>query len=65
MIATDGTPFHTLRRVSRETLNAVGLADIPEGSIDIDLFLGEPAWVGKGVGPTRSPQLYETTQQDW
>jgi aminoglycoside 6'-N-acetyltransferase len=53
IIAVDGSPIGYLRwqRVSRETLDAVGLCEIPENSVDADLFLGEAGWIGKGVGP--------------
>ena len=37
--------------VNREVLDELGLFEIPNGGVDIDLFLGEPDWLGRGVGP--------------
>jgi aminoglycoside 6'-N-acetyltransferase len=37
--------------VDRETLDAVGLHNVPSNSVDVDLLLGELEHVGKGVGP--------------
>jgi len=32
-----------------ETLASVGLQDVPKGAMDIDLFIGESQWRGKGL----------------
>lgn len=37
--------------VSRETLDSVGLHEIPAGSVDVDILIGEPEFVGRGIGP--------------
>ena len=37
--------------VDRETLDSVGLTDVPSNAVDIDLLLGERAHVGHGLGP--------------
>jgi aminoglycoside 6'-N-acetyltransferase len=37
--------------VSREVLDSVGLHEIPAGSVDIDILIGEPEFVGRGIGP--------------
>jgi aminoglycoside 6'-N-acetyltransferase len=54
IIAVDGRPVGYLRwkRVGRGALDRAGLSEIPEGAIDIDIFLGEPEWLGRGVGST-------------
>lgn len=36
--------------VDRTELVAVGLSEIPDGAVDIDLFVGESSWLGCGVG---------------
>jgi aminoglycoside 6'-N-acetyltransferase len=35
----------------REDLEILGGRDIPDGSIDVDIFIGDLAHVGRGVGP--------------
>jgi aminoglycoside 6'-N-acetyltransferase len=37
--------------VSREVLDSVGLHEIPAGSVDVDILIGEPEFVGRGIGP--------------
>lgn len=37
--------------VDRDTLDSVGLRDIPTNAVDVDLLLGDPESVGKGFGP--------------
>jgi aminoglycoside 6'-N-acetyltransferase len=37
--------------VSREVLDSVGLQEIPAGSVDVDILIGEPEFVGRGIGP--------------
>jgi RimJ/RimL family protein N-acetyltransferase len=37
--------------VSREVLDSVGLYEIPAGSVDVDLLIGDLAFVGRGIGP--------------
>ena len=37
--------------VDRETLDSLGLRDIPENSVDADILIGERGDVGKGTGP--------------
>lgn len=53
LIAIDGVPAGYVRWTPRtaEELAAVGLDDIPEGSIDIDILIGEAGRTGRGVGP--------------
>jgi aminoglycoside 6'-N-acetyltransferase len=35
----------------QEALAAAGLTDIPTDAVDCDIFIGERAWLGRGVGP--------------
>ena len=37
--------------VSREVLDSVGLDEIPAGSVDVDMLIGDSAFVGQGIGP--------------
>jgi aminoglycoside 6'-N-acetyltransferase len=54
IITVSGRPVGYIRwqPVSRRILDELGLFEIPSGGADIDLFLGEPEWLGRGVGPT-------------
>jgi aminoglycoside 6'-N-acetyltransferase len=53
IITADGEDVGYLRwqRVDREALAEIGLDDIPDGSIDLDILLGRPEDVGHGIGP--------------
>jgi RimJ/RimL family protein N-acetyltransferase len=53
LIAVDGRSVGYIRwqSVSREVLDSVGLSEIPAGSVDVDLLIGDPAFVGRGIGP--------------
>lgn len=61
LIGVAGTPVGYVRgeTVDRDALAAAGLDDIPEGSIDIDLFIGDADWLGRGVGPAALNRLLE------
>lgn len=37
--------------VSREVLDSVGLHEVPAGSVDVDILIGKPEFVGRGIGP--------------
>lgn len=37
--------------VDRDTLDSVGLSEIPSNAVDIDLLLGEYGYIGQGLGP--------------
>lgn len=66
IIAVACLPVGYLRwqRVSRETLDSVGLLEIPENSADVDLFLGEGSWVGKSIGPKALAILLASLRAD-
>jgi RimJ/RimL family protein N-acetyltransferase len=37
--------------VLREVLDSVGLYEIPAGAVDVDMLIGDLAFVGQGIGP--------------
>lgn len=48
------------QRVDRETLDSLGLRDIPTNSVDADILIGDDTLVGRGLGPAqpqRSPRV--------
>ena len=52
------------QKVDRETLDALGLSEIPEGSVDVDILIGEADCLGRGYGPTALALLVETLRRD-
>ena len=52
LIAVGGRPVGYVRwqEVDREDLDAVGLTEIPDEAIDMDIFLGEADERGRGIG---------------
>ena len=66
LIAVSGKPVGYLRwqRVSLPELAALGITDIPEGSVDIDILIGEQRFVGKGIGPQALRLLLERLRTD-
>ncbi len=61
LIAVDDEPVGYLRwqRVDLADLAALGLTGIPEHAVDIDIFIGERDWLGRGVGPRALTLLLE------
>ncbi len=53
VIVADGAPVGYLcwQTPPRNELEAAGLADLPEGLVDIDVLIGEPEFIGRGIGP--------------
>ena len=53
LIAVDAEPVGYVRwqHVDRETLDELGLLEVPGNSVDIDILLGDVASTGKGIGP--------------
>lgn len=43
----------------RSDLNEAGLADLPDDLIDVDIMIGEPSALGRGVGPEALRQLFD------
>ena len=54
LIVADGVPVGYVRwqRVTRTELIAAGLEEIPDGTMDIDIAIGEPSYLGYGLGPS-------------
>jgi aminoglycoside 6'-N-acetyltransferase len=52
------------RKVSRETLDMLGLLEISAGGVDIDILIGETDCVGRGLGPRALAVLVETLRGD-
>ena len=52
VVVADGVPVGYLcwQSPPRELLAAAGLADLPEDLVDIDILIGEPEVIGRGVG---------------
>lgn len=53
VITADGSPVGYLcwQRPSPSELEAAGFTDLPEDLVDIDILIGEPEFLGRGVGP--------------
>ena len=53
VITADGRPVGYLcwQRPSPSELEAAGFTDLPEQLVDIDILIGEPEFLGRGVGP--------------
>jgi aminoglycoside 6'-N-acetyltransferase len=53
LIAVGGVPVGYVRWQvpTREELDAAGLQEVPDDVIDIDMAVGEEAWIGRGIGP--------------
>jgi RimJ/RimL family protein N-acetyltransferase len=53
LIAADGRPvgYVCWQHPSREELEAAKLTDLPENVVDIDIMIGEPVYIGCGIGP--------------
>jgi RimJ/RimL family protein N-acetyltransferase len=52
------------QRVDRQTLDALGLRDIPAGSVDADILIGERALIGRGLGPAALAALIARMRED-
>jgi len=50
--------------VDRETLDSLGLHDIPENSVDADILIGDLTEVGKGTGPLALEALTDELRRD-
>lgn len=45
-------------------MNSLGLSEIPEGSVDVDILIGNADCVGCGYGPIALALLVETLRRD-
>ena len=52
------------QHVDRDTLDALGLHEIPANSVDVDILLGKDGCVGQGVGPSALALLAAELRQD-
>jgi len=66
VIVADGAPvgFACWERPGEERIEAAGLADLPEDLIDIDVLIGEPEFMGRGVGPLALGLLLDRLRAD-
>jgi RimJ/RimL family protein N-acetyltransferase len=66
IILSDGVEVGYVRwqRVDREALDALGLHEIPPGSVDADILIGETARTGVGIGPRALRMLTADLRQD-
>lgn len=66
IIASGGVAVGYLRwqRVDRASLDAIGLHEIPGGSVDADILIGETAGTGRGVGPRALRLLVAELRRD-
>lgn len=39
------------QRLGPDEIEAAGLPALPDGLVDIDMYLGEPEWMGQGIAP--------------
>lgn len=53
VIETDGVPvgYMCWRTPPEDELEAAGLTDLPPGLVDIDVLIGDPELLGRGLGP--------------
>jgi aminoglycoside 6'-N-acetyltransferase len=52
------------QRVDRDTLDSLGLRDVPANSVDADILIGEPALIGRGLGPAALAALIAKVRED-
>jgi RimJ/RimL family protein N-acetyltransferase len=66
IIVSDGAAVGYLRwqRVDREALDALGLHEIPNGSVDADILIGETGGTGRGIGPLALSALVAELQRE-
>lgn len=61
---SDAVGYLRWQRVDRETLDALGLNEIPANSVDIDILLGDEGRVGRGLGPSALELLAAELRRD-
>lgn len=66
VIIADGRPVGYLcwQRPSFSELEAAGLTDLPEDLVDVDILIGEPELLGRGVGPRALDLLLATLHRE-
>ncbi len=60
MICASGSPVGYIcwQKVDRKELDSVGLFNVPDNVIDIDIFIGDSISRGKGIGPKALDLLF-------
>ncbi len=66
VIVVDGVPvgFVCWAAPPLQDLEAAGIADLPERLIDIDIMIGEPELMGRGIGSMALTLLVERLRED-
>ena len=66
LIAVDGRPVGYLcwQDPDPKELAAAGLAGLPAGIVDVDILVGEPDFVGRGIGPRALRLLLNRLRDD-
>ncbi len=66
LILADGAAVGYLcwQRPTPEELGAAGLADLPGALVDIDILIGDPAFLGSGIGPQALALLLAKLRDD-
>jgi aminoglycoside 6'-N-acetyltransferase len=66
VIVADGAAVGYLcwQTPTRDELEAAGLADLPDDLVDIDILIGEPEVVDRGIGPRSLGLLLADLQAD-
>ncbi len=66
IITAGGEPIGYMRwrRVQGQELTETGAPAILDGAVDIDLFIGEPEWLGRGAGPAALLLLLKLLAED-
>lgn len=66
LITADNFPVGYLRwqRVELPVLQEIGLHDIPEGAVDLDILIGEPQFLGLSIGPRALQLLLDRLRWD-
>jgi hypothetical protein len=60
----DAVGYLRWQRVDRETLDELGLSEIPTHAVDIDILVGRVDRVGQGIGPTALSLLAAELRED-
>jgi len=66
VIVADGAPVGYLcwQTLSEQELQAAGLADLPDDLMDIDVLIGEPEYIDRGLGPRSLGLLLDRLRAD-
>ncbi len=52
------------QRVPRDTLDSLGLSEIPHNAVDIDILIGEERYLGKGIGTEALLRLVDRLRRE-